>query len=103
MEYVSRMNVRSVRWLDFQSKTHAMNRPLNMVSVVATLRYTEWDGEGVFLEGSYRWVKIEKLYRERRRFQSRTTFEQFVAAIRGDTTRFEVYDFDVEQPWVRAK
>ena len=80
-----------------------MNRPLNMISVVATLRYTEWDGEGVFSEGVYKWIKIEKLYREKRRFQSRATFEQFVATIRGDAGRFEVYDFEPGHPWVRAK
>ena len=44
-------------WLDI-SVQDTMNRPLNMISVVATLRYTEWDGEGVFSEGVYKWIKI---------------------------------------------
>ena len=74
-----------------------------MISVVATLRYTEWHGEGVFSEGVYKWIKIEKLYHEKRRFQSSATFEEFVAAIRSDAGRFEVYDYEPGHPWVRAK
>lgn len=73
-----------------------------MKAVVACLRYTEWEGDGVFQEGSnVTWVLLRKLYVQRRRFQQ-TPFEDFVQCIRNDPTRFEFYEFTPDEPWVRA-
>ena len=78
-----------------------MDRPVSMVAVVATLRYDQWEGPGVFHTPTEVWVSADKLYRSKRRFHLRITFGEFKELLRSDPIRIVVWDTE-QTMWVRA-
>ena len=70
-----------------------MDRPVSMIAVVASLRYGQWEGPGVFRTQTEVWINAEKLYLSKRRFHLRTTFDDFQELLKSDPTRIVANEF----------
>ena len=52
-----------------------------MRSVVATIRYDDFEAASVYWEGTERWIKAEAVWQSKKRFCLRSTYPEFCQAI----------------------
>ena len=83
-----------------------MAQALSLRSMVATIRYDEFQDGDKFLGWEngreIRWIKVEAVWRSKRRFHTRSTLAEFLAAIQNEPTRLAVVQHHDESWWVRA-